>query len=89
MKIKPEHFNHLKTTIEDFLKENPNLINKYETGHFLRRTKFASLQTRFNFDVLHLSGLTPFVCNTLYSYMNDDHLKNALKKICPKVERKF
>ena len=89
MKIKQEHFDHLKTTIDAFLLQNPNLVFQYEHGDFRNADKVQCLQTRFCSDVLYMAGLIRYVCDTLYNYLNDDHIHTALKKICPKVERKY
>lgn len=89
MKIKPEHFQHLKTEIEAILSKYDRLVEEYETGQFPRSEKVKDLQKRFCFDLLHGAGLNRFVCNDLYSYMNDDHIYTALKAICPKVQRRF
>jgi len=92
MKIKPDHLKILKTEIDKILeKHNTNniLINEYETGNFDRSKDVKDLQKRFCFDLLYGAGLMKFVCDTLYIYMNDDHLYTALKKVCPKVTRKY
>ena len=89
MKIKPEHFQHLKTEINVILSKYDRLVEEYETGQFPRSEKVKDLQRRFCFDVLFGAGLSRWVSDNLYPYMNDDHLYTALKAICPKLERKF
>jgi hypothetical protein len=95
MRMKPEHFNHLKAEIEKTLKTYgvDQLINKYETGDFIRSEKVIDLQTRFNWDLVHATkGLNSWICNELYDEPNnlhDSHISTALKKICPKVTRKY
>lgn len=91
MKIRPEHFNHLKKTIDDYLESQgkDDMIQRYESGNFFRSDKTKDLQTRFNFDMMYAAGLTNFVCDELYKYMNDTHIATALNKICPKVTRKY
>jgi len=89
MKIKQEHFDYMKSVIDDFLKRHPDIPSIYENGDFVRSDKVKNLQTRFCFDVMYMAGLTPWVCSTLYGYLHDDHIHTALKKICPKVEKKY
>lgn len=89
MKIKPEHFQHLKTEIEAILSKYDRVVEEYEKGQFPRSEKVKDLQRRFCFDVLFGAGLSRWVSDNLYPYMNDDHLYTALKAICPKLERKF
>ena len=89
MKIKPEHLEHMRQAIDETLAtHNPNgeLVRFYESGKLPRANKVQDLQKRFCFDVMYGAGLTPFVCRTLYSYLNDDQLYTALKTLCPKVE---
>lgn len=91
MKIKPAHFDKIKEMIEALLSKHgrDQIILKYETGDFPRSEKVKDLQTRFNFDLYHFSGALGAVASEVYEYANDEHIATALKRICPKVERKF
>lgn len=89
MKIKPEHVAHMKAAINGFLADNPDIVGRYETGNFPRSDKVKNLETRFLFDLLHAANLTGFVCETIYPYANDTHLRTALKSICPKVVKRY
>jgi len=88
MKIKQEHFEHLQAAINEVLAvHNPNgeLVDCYESGNFHNADKCKDLQKRFCFDVLYGAGLNKFVCDELYTYMDDTHIYTALKAICPTV----
>lgn len=89
MKILEDHLDHLRGKIVGFLKSNPDFVKRYETGDFARADKVKDLQKRFCFDVMYCSGLTPFIADTLYTYMDDTHVYTALKCVCPKVTRKY
>jgi hypothetical protein len=92
MKIKKEHFDHLQTGINQVLaqyNDQGQLVNEYERGLFPRSEKTKDLQRRFCFDLLFGAGLSKFVCDELYSYLNDDHIYTALKAIVPKVSRNY
>lgn len=89
MKITKEHLQVLKTEINQVLVKHPNLINEYESGQFARSEKVQDLQKRFCFDLMYGAGLTRFICDILYKYMNDDHLYTALKAVCPKITKKY
>jgi len=39
--------------------------------------------TRYRFDLLYRCGLTLWVCDTLYKYVDDTHIATALKRIVP------
>ena len=89
MKMKQEHFDHMKSEIERVLAKYPDLARGYEQGLFPHSDKVHDLQTRFNHDLAFGAGLTKFICDTLYPYLEDSHIKTALNKICPTIERKF
>jgi hypothetical protein len=42
--------------------------------------------TRYRFDLLYRCGLTPWVCDTLYKYVDDTHIATALKRIVPPLQ---
>ena len=73
MKIKPEHYNELNSRIQDALKTFPNTLDDY--------LKAGNSAKRYRWDVLWHAKQTEFVCNTLYKYMDDDHIDTALRKI--------
>lgn len=88
MKIKPEHFDHLKSEIDKTLaihNSKGELVSAYERGEFHNSDKTKDVQVRFCFDLLYGAGLTKWVCDTLYPYLNDDHIYTALRAICPVV----
>lgn len=89
MKIQPQHFDILKTEINLVLKRYPGIVEEYETGNFPRADKTKDLQKRFCFDLFYGAGLCSFACNTLYDYLNDDHIYTALKAICPTVIKRY
>ena len=92
MKITPVHFETLSNKIEALLEKHGReaVIEAYETGNFPRSEKTKDLQTRFNFDLL-----VAVFCQDrdfmveVYKYLNDAHISTALKKICPKITRKY
>jgi len=89
MKIKQEHFEHLKNEIESVLEKYPGLVQEYETGNFPRSETVKDLQQRFCFDLVYGAGLNRWISENLYPYMSDDHLFTALKRITPTVARKY
>jgi len=89
LKIKPEHIEHMRVEIEKLLADFPDLPARYESGNFIRSKNVRDLQCRFCFDLMHMAGLTPFVCREIYPYANDDHMYSALKTICPTVIKKY
>lgn len=71
MKIQPEHFEVLKSAIKI-----------HDTEFHRERYKAAGLSDRrYQWDVLRHAGCMPFVCDTLYKYLDDSHIESALRKI--------
>ena len=91
MKIKAEHLAHIKTEIEKVLaihNANGELVAAYEKGEFARAEQCKDYQKRFCFDLSYAAGLNKFICDELYSYMDDTHLYTALKSVCPVLNLK-
>ncbi len=91
MKMKEEHFKYLRKEISKVFEtyDLHKLAQEYEQGQFARSEKTKDLQQRFCFDVLFGAGLNKFVCDNLYSYLDDSHIFTALKAICPTVVKKY
>lgn len=91
MKIRAEHFAHIKDAIgKTIAKRGEKLIvDAYEAGNFPRSESVKDLQRRLCFDLLSGSGLTSWARDNLYSYLNDEHIYTALKAICPKVTKNY
>lgn len=71
MKIKPEHLEHIRQAIKPF--NNDFHRSRYKAaGHS---------DKRYRWDLAYYSGLTQFICETLYTYLNDDHIDTALRKL--------
>ncbi len=87
MKIKAEHLQHLKDKILPNITEE--IKHSYETGAFPRSDRVKDLQTRFNCDLVYMFVGSAWICDNLYSYMNDTHLNSALNSFVPKIERKY
>lgn len=77
MKIEPEHYQHIKQAIAGIDKDllSAHIQNVKESG------KYQILEKRIMFDCLDYVVSPTWICDNLYSYMNDDHLWSALKKI--------
>lgn len=92
MKIKQEHFEHMKREIDRKAEELggwPVLVERYETGQFERADQVRDLHMRFGFDMFFAAIPSKWVCDELYPYLNDSHIRSALREICPKVTRRY
>lgn len=76
MKMQPVHFEHMRSSIA-----------KFDTDFHRSRYAAAGLSTtRYQWDLVRAAGLTPWLCETLYSYLNDSHIQTALNKIVEPLE---
>lgn len=69
MKIKPEHYEHLKTAIL----ANPHAPT---LPSYIAR---GLTEKRWRWDLLYLAKLSPWISSNLYPYANDDHIDTALR----------
>ena len=73
MKITDEHYNYLKAEITIFTTSNSTLHKQYKQRGLSDK--------RYRWDLVRYANLTYFICDTLYNYLNDDHIDTALKSI--------
>ena len=73
MKMQTAHFDHIADKINAL--DTPALRTAY-------RDAGLSLK-RYQWDITYQVGLTAYICDTLYSYLNDDHIQTALNRIIP------
>jgi hypothetical protein len=71
MKMQSAHFDHIAEKIAAL--DTPALRAAY-------RDAGLSLK-RYQWDVTWKAGLSAYICNTLYPYLNDDHIQTALNRI--------
>ncbi len=73
MKMTKEHFEFIEKRVKKVIKENPNYYKMYKES--------GLSDMRYRWDMLHMAGCLTFTCQTLYKYLNDDHIDTALRKI--------
>ena len=75
MKIKPEHYEYMKSAILGNAKA-PTLPDYLAKG---------LTEKRWRWDLFYMANLSRWVCDNVYSYANDDHIDTALRNIlrCP------
>jgi hypothetical protein len=71
MKMLKEHFDHIAAKISE-------LDSPYQREVY--RNAGLSLK-RYQWDITYQVGLTAYICETLYPYLNDDHIQTALNRI--------
>ena len=83
LKIQPEHYQYMKSKIRKALSETSPSSIVYWRNLYLSDNL---TEKRFVWDFFYLANLTAFACDTLYSYMNDDHIYSALRRIVKELE---
>ena len=71
MKMSKEHYAYIAEKIDTL--DSPYLRGVY-------RNAGLSLK-RYQWDVIYQVGLTAYICDTLYPYLNDEHIQTALNRI--------
>jgi hypothetical protein len=75
MKVKPEHCAYIRATL------SLNYTATYLASTYAKYADMGLSAERFNWDMMHNAGLTPFLCREVYSYANDSHISTALRQI--------
>lgn len=83
MKILPDHFEYMQTKISAYLSERPDMIEDYHNGNFPRADRCKDLNMRFRWDVCYFAVGSKWICDNLYSYMDDNHIDTSLRRIVP------
>ena len=78
MKIKPEHYNHMKECIQTAITKDAYAAHR---DAIKGDPRINNLDVRMAFDLLYAAVPSSWVCDNIYQYANDDHLKTALLKI--------
>jgi O-methyltransferase involved in polyketide biosynthesis len=76
MKIQASHYEHLAAAVAPL-----------DTAK--RRAAYVAADLsdmRYRWDLTYAAKLTPWMCSTLYPYLNDDHIDTALRRIIPPLD---
>jgi len=80
MKIKPDHYQHLKSLIETVKDKIPSHREALKSD-----PRVKDLEMRLRWDALWATNkqnsTSAWMCANLYQYMNDDHIDTALRSI--------
>ncbi len=80
MKIKPEHYAHIRDAMALALKSNQGISTAtYEAQGLTAK--------RFRWDLFWTAKLSQWVSDNVYKYANDEHLDTALKAIVKELEK--
>lgn len=90
MKITKEHFDHMKVCIE----KHDTAENRaaYASGNYPNAHRTKDVNKRYRWDLLLYSTskmyepTTKWLCDTLYPYLDDEHIDTALRHIVKPLE---
>ena len=82
MKITEEDYNTIR---DEVAKLDVTLINKHKET-VLASGKFKNFEERIRWDILSACHLSSFISETLYKYLNDDHIDTALRSIVKELK---
>ena len=81
MKIQPNHLQTLTDTLSDVFHLYPEFV-----AHFAANPKINDAAMAARWQLLREARALPWVCDTLYSYLNDDHIDTALRHVVRTLE---
>ncbi len=82
MKMTKEHYDHMKAAIDTL--DRDAMFATVKTV-----TNYKDLNMRMRWYMANQAGLLRFTCDTLYKYLNDDHIDTALKRIMKELNYDF
>ena len=92
MKIKPEHYQALQDSVAKFFGQHDQdvfqqLVQEYAADERVKNPDRAARYaiTRVGFAAYTGILFERWVCDNLYSYMNDDHLETAINSVFKKL----
>lgn len=82
MKMKPDHYNHMKSAIASI--DTAKVASHKEALTHDARVK--DLEKRFRWDLCHAAIPSSWICDNLYSYLDDSHVDTALRSIIRELD---
>lgn len=77
MKIKPEHYEVIRTAIDALPKDKLSKHKEALKGD----ARVKDIDKRFRWDCLDVAVKAVWICDNLYSYMDDTHIDTALRAV--------
>lgn len=78
MKITPEHYAELKTRIAAIWTPAKHDAHRQ---FIINEGKAKDVEKRLRWDWSYYAKMSPWVCDNLYTYMDDTHIDTALKQV--------
>lgn len=81
MKMSVEHYEYIKSAIapmSDKIKAHRKFIEN--------EGKSKDIEKRLRWDLTYYAGLSQWICDNLYEYLDDGHIDTALRRIVSELE---
>ena len=78
MKMTQEHYAHMKSAIAAVWSSD---LNKAERKALRLEGKAKDIEKRLRWDWSYAAKISPWICDNLYSYLDDTHIDTALKQV--------
>jgi len=78
MKITQQHFDHIKSSISAIWTQEKHDCHRQ---FILNEGKAKDVEKRLRHDWIYYAGLSAWICDNLYGYMNDTHIDTALRNV--------
>ena len=82
MKIKQEHYEHMKQAIASI----PSDMIEVHKHDLQNDSRVKDWEMRFRWDLAYGAKLSEWISRTLYSYLNDTHIDTGLRAIVKELD---
>lgn len=76
--MQKQHYDHIRGL---FLLAFDVPTVELKRAYIIEQGKAKDVEKCLRWHLLNVLGISSFICDTLYSYLNDDHIDTALKAI--------
>ena len=83
MKIKPEHYQNMLKAISTNIDKRGYEIHKAQV---IKEGKAKDVAKRMRWDLMHCYVGSRWLCDNLYSYLDDSHIDTALRRIVANLQ---
>jgi hypothetical protein len=85
MKMRKEHYDFMYNQMADKYAATPAADLEAYKQAIKNDARVTDANVRIAFDLAYAANLNSFICDVLYPYLNDTHIKTAVLDICRKI----
>lgn len=83
MKMTQTHFDHMKSTIALIWTQEKHDAHRQ---FIVSEGKSKDVEKRLRWDWTYYAKLSPWICDNLYTYLDDTHINTALKRAISELQ---